>query len=93
VKASVRALAQDDRVPSRVVVAGRQVNAAQFLYLMAKIVAGASEAEAPPLVMWPPVESRDKRSRDTLSLLQMWTYKPAYFGALGGRPQKMIGEN
>lgn len=93
VRAAVHALVPADALPARLEVAGKQVNAAEFLYLMARIVAGASQAESAPLSMLPPVQARDPRNRDTLSLLQMWTYKPAYFGKLGGKPQTVVGES
>ena len=93
IREAVRGLAPSDALPSRVTVAAAQVNTAQFLYLMAKAASGASEAESLPLSMLPPVEPRDPRNRDMLSRLQMWTYKPAYFGKLGGKPQIAVGEN
>ena len=90
VRTAARGLAPAKALPSRVEVGGQTVNAARFLYLMAKIVGGAAEAEAPPMGMLPPVEPRDPRSRDTLSRLQIWTYKPAYYDKLGGRPQRPV---
>ncbi len=74
-----RPASPDQSDPSSVEVAGQQVNAAEFLFLMAKIASGAPKAEAPPLPMTPPVQARANRFNDPLSLLQMWTYKPAYF--------------
>jgi hypothetical protein len=92
VRTAARSLKPAKALPSHVEVAGQTINAARFLYLMAKIVGGAAEAEAPPLGMLPPVEPRDQRSRDSLSRLQMWTYKPAYFDKLGGRPQRAVSD-
>lgn len=89
VRGAARALAPSDRIPAAIELADRRVNAAEFLYLMAKTVKGASEITAPPLEMFPAgTAARDQRFADPLSMLQMWTYKPAYFGETGGRLQK-----
>jgi len=87
VRAAARALPADS-IPARVKVGAAEVNAAEFLYLMARVALGAQRAEAPPVNMAPPVGAREARFEDVLALLQMWTYKPAYFGALGGRLQR-----
>jgi len=88
VRAAARALPAANWIPARVSVAGKQANAGEFLYLMARVVAGAKAAEAPPIAMTPPVTAREERFGDALSLLQMWTYKPAYFGKAGARLQR-----
>jgi hypothetical protein len=87
VRAAARALPTGS-IPARVKVGASEVNAAEFLYLMARVALGAERAAAPPLAMTPPVTAREERFEDVFSLLQMWTYKPAYFGALGGRVQR-----
>jgi hypothetical protein len=87
VRAAARALPAD-AIPARVKVGAAEVNAAEFLYLMARAALGAQRAEAPPVTMTPPVGAREERFEDALSLLQMWTYKPAYFGKAGGRLQR-----
>ncbi|MBI3697652.1 MAG: hypothetical protein HY238_22815 [Acidobacteria bacterium] len=88
VRAAARALAPSDAIPTAIELAGRRVNAAEFLYLMAKTAVGAAAITAPPLEMFPAgVAARDQRFSDPLSMLQMWTYKPAYFGETGGRLQ------
>ncbi len=88
VRAAIRALPPAKAIPASVEVAGQQSNAAEFLFLMAKIASGAPTADAPPLPMTPPVQARANRFNDPLSLLQMWTYKPAYFDKPGGRLQR-----
>ena len=87
VAAAARALPAD-AIPSRVIVGAVEVNAAEFLYLMARVALGDLHAVARPLNMLPPVRVREERFQDVLSLLQMWTYKPAYFGAIGSRLQR-----
>ncbi len=88
IRAAARALPAGNSIPARVEVAGQQANAAEFLCLMARVVAGEKQAEAPPLPPAPPVAPRENRFNDPLSLLQMWTYKPAYFDKPGGRLQR-----
>jgi hypothetical protein len=87
IRAAVRALPTDS-IPSRVKVGASEVNAAEFLYLMARVALGAQNVEAPPVAVTQPVAPREERFDDPLSLLQMWTFKPAYYNRPGGRLQR-----
>lgn len=88
VRAAARALPRAASIPARVQVGSHRVNAAEFLYLLAEAALGAGDVQAPPLPAAPPVLPRERRFDDPLSLLQMWTYKPAYFDNVGGRLQR-----
>ncbi|MBI3681871.1 MAG: hypothetical protein HY235_15935 [Acidobacteria bacterium] len=87
VRAAAEALPQAKSIPAAAPVAGRMVNAAEFLYAMACVAGGAGKATVKPLELAPPVKPRQERFDDVLSLLQMWTLKPAYFDKRGGKQQ------
>lgn len=88
IRAAAKSLKMAGAIPAAVEVGGQRANAAEFLYLMAKAVEGSQTVEAQPLAMLPPVAPREQRFDDPLSLLQMWTLKPAYFARAGGRLQR-----
>ena len=86
IRQAASSVTAEDSVPPTVHVGGTEVNAAEFLYLMAKTLLGDDPVHGIPLSMLPVRVAKLPRAGD-LEKLQFWSYKPAFYADTGGRVQ------